>query len=130
MAAELAIRGIVVLSENYGHGPLPLESICETRDLPRQYLVKLFAMLSRAHLIEAVRGKGGGYALAKPPSEITLLQVVEAIEGPLAINLCQNVPPRCDRTQCKVRGVWTELQLHIRDRLGASTLNQFVNAQA
>jgi Rrf2 family protein len=126
MAAELAVRGIVVLGERYGQGPLPLEDICQSRALPRQYLAKLFAMLARANLIEAVRGKGGGYILAKPPAKITLLQVIEAIEGPLALNLCQSDPPKCEQAQCKIRHVWTALQQDMRRQLACRTLDQFV----
>ena len=126
MAAELAVRGIVVLGEHYGQGPVPLDEICESRALPRQYLVKLFAMLARANLIEAIRGKGGGYVLAKAPSQITLLEIIEAIEGPLALNLCQSEPPRCEQTQCRIRDVWTALQQDMRAQLAARTLDEFV----
>ena len=126
MAAELAVRGILVLAEHNGQGPFALEEICRQRNLPRQYLTKIFGQLSRANLIRAVRGKGGGYVLARPPGDITLLAVIEAVEGPLAVNLCQQTPSCCQNsTSCPVQPVWRDLQEKIRQALSAHTLNEF-----
>ncbi len=123
MAAELAVRGILVLADSYGQGPIPLDEICERRNLPKQYLTKIFAMLARANLVDPVRGKGGGHALTRPPDEITLLEVVEAVEGPLAVNLCQHTPPKCDVLGCPVRPVWAEIQESIRGVLASKRLS-------
>ena len=121
-AAELAIRGIQVLAQRYGGKPTPLDAICKARDLPKQYLIKLFAMLSRAGLIVPVRGKGGGYKLAREPKDISLLEVIEAIEGPIAVNLCQETPIRCDFDACPVRPVWGDIQGYIQNKLSSVTL--------
>lgn len=126
MAAEFGVRGILCLAQEYGNGPLPLDEICRRRGLQKQYLTKIFGMLSRADLVDAVRGKGGGYLLAKPPSEISLLDVIEAVEGPLAVNLCQNTPPKCEDLDCLVRPVWTEVQGKVRSILSGSTLQELV----
>jgi Rrf2 family protein len=127
MAAELGVRGILVLAEHNGQGPLALEEMCRQRDLPRQYMVKIFGQLARANLIRAVRGKGGGYVLARPPADITLLAVIEAVEGPLAVNLCQQTPAACPNSlACPVQPVWHDLQEKIRQALSSHTLNEFV----
>ncbi len=126
-AAELAIRGTVVLASEYGNGPATLESICSQRDLPRQYLVKIFASLARAGLVTPVRGKNGGYLLARSPEQINLLQVIEAVEGPLALNYCQQDPTQCDEQQCPIRSVWGELQDTMRAKLGEMTLADCTN---
>lgn len=126
-AAELAIRGTVVLASEYGNGPATLESICSRRDLPRQYLVKIFASLARAGLVTPVRGKNGGYLLARSPEQINLLQVIEAVEGPLALNYCQQNPSQCDEQQCPIRSVWDELQDTMRTKLGEMTLAHCMN---
>lgn len=99
-AAEFAVRGALVLAERSGQGPVTLGTICSQRDLSRQYLVKIFALLIKAGIITPVRGKRGGYLLARDPASITLLEVIEAVEGPIILNLCQRIPPRCDRYQC------------------------------
>ncbi len=126
MAAELGIRGILTLAEEHGQGPVPLEEICRRRDLPKEYVAKIFTSLTRAGLVDAVRGKGGGHFLAKPPEEITLLEVIEAIEGPLATNLCQHTPPRCQEVDCPVRPVWSEIQEQVRAILGSKHLSDFL----
>ena len=128
MAAELAVRGMLALAEQYGQGPVPLEEICRLRKLPRDYLSKIFGLLGRANLVAAVRGKGGGYVLARSPRDISLLELIEAVEGRLALNLCQQDPPRCRDESCRVRGVWTELQETIRSALAAKTLDQFISS--
>jgi Rrf2 family transcriptional regulator, cysteine metabolism repressor len=127
-AAEFAIRGALVLAERYGEGPTTLDSICEARDLSKQYLVKIFALLARAGLVTAVRGKLGGYLLAREPSQISLLDLVEAVEGPVAVNFCQHSPPRCDQTECGLRSMWAEIQDFICDKLGNTTLGQCLDA--
>jgi Rrf2 family protein len=127
MAAELAVRGILVLANDRGDKPLPLDEICRRRELPRQYLAKIFAMLSRAGLVNPVRGKGGGHVLARSPEQISLLDVIEAVEGPFALNLCQHSPPRCDEEDCPVRPVWTELQNHVTSVLGSQSLRNLMS---
>lgn len=126
MAAELGVRGILTLAEEYGRGPVPLDEICRRRDLPKEYVAKIFTSLTRAGLVDAVRGKGGGHFLAKPPKEITLLEVIEAIEGPLATNLCQHTPPKCEEVDCPVRPVWNEIQEQVRALLASKHLSDFL----
>lgn len=122
-AAELAVRGVLALAEQYRQGPVTLSSVCTDRQLPKQYLTKIFSSLARAGIVTPIRGKHGGYVLAHEPSEITLLEVIEAVEGPLALNYCQRSPSKCDRLDCVVRPIWTELQDTVRSRLGAVRLS-------
>lgn len=122
-AAELAIRGAVVLARQYGSGPATLADVCEQRGLSREYLAKVFGLLARAEIVTPIRGKNGGYVLARPPKDINLLQILEAVEGPQYLNLCQYDPPRCeDAPTCKVHRVWTDLQKIFEDRLRTTTL--------
>jgi len=122
LAAELAVRGAIVLAIRYGDGPITLAEVCAPRDLPRQYLAKIFSALVRAGLVRPQRGKKGGYQLARGPEAITVLEIIEAVEGPIMLNFCQRKPPECDQEGCPVRPVWAELQKTIRDRLGSVTL--------
>ena len=126
MAAELAIRGTLTLARNSGDGPMPLKEICEARELPRDYMARIFGDLSRAQIVAAVRGKGGGYRLARPAETISLLDIIEAVEGPLALNLCQFDPPQCEERDCPVRPVWTDLQETVRRALKSKTLDMLV----
>ena len=123
-AAELAIRGTVTLASEYGNGPVTLDSICARRDLPKQYLVKIFGSLNRANIITTIRGKKGGYTLSRPPAEITLLDIVEAVEGPIAMNYCQQEPSQCQEDICPIRPLWTEIQTVVREKLSSMSLDQ------
>ena len=126
-AAELGVRGVLVLGEKYGNGPVTLDTICAHRDLPKQYLVKIFASLARAGLVTPVRGKGGGYMLARDPEKITLLEVIEAVEGPIRLNYCQHNPSQCDELSCPIRPLWKELQETVRDKLGKMRVSDCLN---
>ena len=125
-AAELAVRGILILTEHYGEGPVTLDAICAKRKLPKQYLTKIFAQLARVGLVTPVRGKRGGYLLGKPPDDINLLQVIEAVEGPIVLNICQHSPTQCHEEFCKIRPVWTELQQAVKEKLSGLKLSQCV----
>lgn len=122
-AAELGMQGVLVLAENFGQGPTTLAEICEMRSLSREYLAKVFGQLARMDIVTPVRGKKGGYVLARDPKDVTLLQIIEAIEGVQALNLCQYDPPRCDNASvCKVQPVWSELQEIITAKLNSLNL--------
>ena len=121
-AAELAVRGTIVLAQEYGNGPVTLQTVCTRRSLPKQYLIKIFASLSKAGLINSIRGKRGGFTLARDPGQISLLQIIEAVEGPMALNCCQEDPVQCDNDDCPFRPVWTELQQAFASKLGSMTL--------
>ena len=129
-AAELAVRGVLIIAEHHGEGPVTLARICKQRHLPKQYLTKIFASLARAGLITPIRGKKGGYTLAREPDQISILDVIEAVEGPIALNFCQHNPPRCDQEDCPLRAMWTELQGIVCKKLGAVTLAQCVDRPA
>ena len=122
LAAELAVRGAVVLAERHGQGPVTLDALCARRKMPKQYLTKILGLLARAGLVTSVRGKHGGYVLARPPGQITILDVVEAVEGPIVLNFCQHEPSLCEQGACRVRPVWAQLQKTIRGKLGSLTL--------
>ena len=77
---------LLALIELYGHGdraPVPLAELARRRDIPAQFLEQLFAVLRRAGLLRSQRGVKGGYAFARPPSEITVLELVELLDGPV-----------------------------------------------
>ena len=128
-AAELAVRGVIELAARYGQGPITLDTICSRRKLSRQYLTKMFNMLARVGVVTTFRGKRGGYALAKKPSQITLLEVIEAVEGPVVLNICQQTPPQCNQTACVIRPVWAELQKTIRQKLGKIRISDCLNGR-
>ena len=77
-----AVRALAELGRS-GEGPVPIGELARRRDIPVQFLEQLFAVLRRAGLLRSQRGVKGGYSFARPPSEITILEVVELLDGPL-----------------------------------------------
>lgn len=77
-----ALRALAELGR-CGEGPVPIGELARRREIPVQFLEQLFATLRRAGLLRSQRGVKGGYAFARPPAQITVLEVVELLEGPL-----------------------------------------------
>ena len=85
--------------------------------------------LRRAKLIRSVRGVKGGFHLAKLPEQITLLEVLETMEGPISVVDCVRSPDKCTRqTLCPARTIWTELNDGIRELTSKITLDDILNA--
>jgi len=78
-----AIRALTELARMGGQAPVPIGELARRRDVPVQFLEQLFAVLRRAGLLKSQRGVKGGYSFARQPSEITVLEVVELLDGPL-----------------------------------------------
>ena len=84
-------------------------------------------MMARAGIVRPIRGKNGGYVLTRSPKEITLLEIIESVEGPQALNICQNNPPLCENAEkCKVQKVWKELQTIFDRKLSSVTLGDCI----
>jgi len=97
-------------------------SIADRQKIPRPFLAKIISQLCLAGLVTTYRGAGGGVALARPAAEITLLEVVEALEGPIRLNRCTIRPDDCPRNSyCPVHLVWSQAQADLVDRLGGTT---------
>src|SRR3954468_24773480 len=77
-----ALRALTELVRAGGQGPVPIGELARRRDVPVQFLEQLFAVLRRAGLLRSQRGVKGGYAFAREPTEITVLEVVELLDGP------------------------------------------------
>ena len=80
--APYALQALIELARS-GAGPVPIGELARRRDVPVQFLEQLFAALRRAGLLRSQRGVRGGYTFAKSPEEITVLEVVELLDGPL-----------------------------------------------
>jgi len=78
-----AVRALVELGRSGGAGPVPIGELARRRDIPVQFLEQLFAVLRRAGVLRSQRGVKGGYSFAREPSEITVLELVELLDGPV-----------------------------------------------
>jgi Rrf2 family transcriptional regulator, cysteine metabolism repressor len=77
-----ALRALAELGRS-GEGPVPIGDLARRRDIPVQFLEQLFAVLRRAGVLRSQRGVKGGYSFGRPPAEITALEIVELLDGPL-----------------------------------------------
>ena len=135
--AEYGVRVMVDLARRGGADPVPLAEIAECEGLPLAYLEHLVARLRRAHLIESRRGAHGGYLLARPPEQITMAEVVEALEGRIAPIECISSSPdgtvRCSRESdpghvCTTKLLWTRVRGAIVTTLQETTLAELIPA--
>ncbi len=78
-----AVRALAELARSGGAGPVPIGELARRRDIPVQFLEQLFAALRRAGILKSQRGVKGGYSFARDPSTVTVLEVVELLDGPL-----------------------------------------------
>ena len=78
-----AVRALTELARSGDAGPVPIGELARRRDVPVQFLEQLFAVLRRAGLLRSQRGVKGGYSFARPPQEITVLEVTELLDGPV-----------------------------------------------
>jgi Rrf2 family protein len=114
------------LATHEGDGPQSLQSIAST-GVPKQYLEQLLGGLRRSGLVSSVRGVQGGYQIAKPPGEITILAVMDALEGPLELSECTTEAGLCSKScQCPVRTVWQRLTDSINRELAGVTLSDML----
>lgn len=118
---------LVDLAENGDSGPIDLSSIASRQEIPEAYLAKLLAPLKSAGLLSSSRGAKGGYELARPPEEISLLEIVEALEGRaslVGVEVAGSVAPREGSTEERAMEVWKGLDRAVRDYLSGTTLAQ------
>lgn len=128
-SGEYGIRGVLYLAQQPAGQCIPLEAIAVAEELPAPFVAKVFQALTRAGIVESHRGMGGGFCLAKPAREITLLAIIEALEGPLALNCCLRGPGACPRQPiCPVYAVWRRAQARLAEVLQSANMEDLARA--
>jgi len=121
------VRLMLDIALHCAEGPVPLRAISKRQDITEKYLWHLINPLKSAGLIEATRGAHGGYVVAKPLSDISIKEIVRALEGPLTLVKCVEKPASCKKAQsCVARDVWKEVADKISDTLDSITLKDIV----
>ena len=114
---KYGLYAMYYLAQHNGEGPQTLQSI-STVGVPKQYLEQILGNLRRAGLLSTVRGAQGGYQMAYPPEEITLRDIIDAVEGPIELSECASSEPSCQRSgSCPVRWVWQRVTDSINHEL-------------
>jgi Rrf2 family protein len=118
--ADYAVRAVLELALQPSGARLSCETIAQRHAIPLPFLTKIVARLANEGILRNQRGVNGGVQLARPPAEINLLQVVEAIDGPITFNRCNRNPSECAKAQsCLVHPIWLELCREFRARLAS-----------
>jgi Rrf2 family protein len=128
---EYAVRAALALARaSRDEGYLKLREVSSEMAIPFRYTQEILGLLTRAGLADARAGKQGGYRLIKAPREITLLDVVEAAEGPLRLERCtlSGGPCHWEGTVCAVHAAWDEANRALKATLSAHTLQQALEA--
>ena len=124
-ATDYAVRVMIHLAALPRGGRANRESLAESTQVPAEFLGKVLQTLSRAGLVSSRRGSDGGYELAKPAHLISMLEVVEAMEGPLNLNECLTGENLCGRVWwCGAHDVWREAQAAMVHVLGSATIER------
>ena len=129
--ADYAVRTMVYLSGLPFGGRVSTAAISQIESIPRPFLSKVISRLATAGLVITTRGMGGGVALSRSPDEITLLQVIESVDGPIWLISCVRHPGACEQEPyCAVRDTWMEIQTRVLRDLNSVTMGELARLQA
>lgn len=129
-ATEYAIRALLYLAKHPPGEIVLKKDICRQQDITPAFLTKILQPLIKAGLVGSQRGVGGGFYLLKDPSDVSLLDILEAEEGPLALNQCLEHDKKCDRQEtCGVHGAWKEIRDEMSAVLGRFDFARLVEAE-
>jgi len=127
---RFAVTAMVDLAMRQNRGPVTLAAISERQHISLSYLEQLFGKLRRHKLVTSVRGPGGGYNLARPPAEVTVAEIVSAVDEPLDATQCGGKENCHDERRCMTHDLWATLNEKMHDYLSSVTLGDLVAHQA
>ena len=123
--ADYAIRAVRYLAKLGPNQRAATSTVAQEMKIPPSFLAKIISQLSIAGLLHTSRGARGGVTLAREPGEISMLDVVEAIDGPILLNECVGDPANCDFSDdCLVHPIWVEVQESLVKRLRETRFDQ------
>ena len=123
-------RALLELALHQGEGPVPLKDIAQRQQISLQYLAHLITPLVAAGIVRSTPGARGGVWLAKSPEKIKLSEVIELLEGSIALVECVNNPKCCPRSDfCVTRDIWGELKRVMNGVLESTTLQDLTERQ-
>ena len=124
------LRVLLDIAAHQAKGPVILRDISARQGISEKYLWQVINPLKAAGVVSSTRGAKGGYVLAKAPADITLLEIVSILEGPICVVDCVGTPEKCDRSgACVTRGVWGKIETGIKESMAQITLKELVDQQ-
>ena len=126
--ADYAVRAVLYLAENSQAARIATAEIGEKQRIPVTFLAKIVAQLAAAGIVRSTRGAHGGVALGRPAETISVLEIVEAIDGPMLLNECVGDSSTCTMGEgCPVHAVWCEAQAELASRLARTTFADLIS---
>lgn len=126
---DYAIRCVLHLSEA-PNNVIMVDEIARARVIPKSFLSKILQKLAKANIVKSYRGVKGGFQIAKAPSEINLLDVIDAIEGPVAMNRCAVNRKVCSLiSNCAVHPIWVELRKDVEKKLKKTDFAKLIESK-
>jgi Rrf2 family protein len=125
---QYSLRALYALARGYGHGPILISKLAQEEAIPKKFLEQILLSLKTRGLVSSKSGRGGGYSLAQPPSQITIASVIRMIDGPIAPLPCASETRfrKCDECAdidtCGTRIVMKEVRDAMADILERTTL--------
>ncbi len=126
--ADYAIRAVLYLARLGPNQRAATSTVAQEQRIPPSFLAKIISQLSIAGLLHTSRGARGGVSLAREPKDISLLDVVEAIDGPILLNECVGESGTCTfEDKCPLHSIWSEAQVQLITRLRGAKFDSLVN---
>ena len=126
---RFAVTAMIDLAMRHGGGPVTLSEISERQKISLSYLEQLFGKLRRHALVDSVRGPGGGYCLAKDMDQVSVADIILAVDEPIDATQCGGKENCRDEQKCLTHDLWAALNDRIFDYLHSVTLSQLVTDQ-
>lgn len=126
---RFAVTAMIDIALRDGGGPVTLSDISQRQKISLSYLEQLFGRLRRQGLVNSTRGPGGGYRLARQPADVSVADIIRAVDEPIDTTQCGGLENCHDDHKCLTHDLWTKLNAHIFDYLKAVTLAQLVAQQ-
>lgn len=125
--ADYAVRAVLYLAKIGSERRAATSQIAQEQQIPPSFLAKIVSQLSVAGLLQTSRGARGGVSLARAPEQISVLEVVEAIDGPILLNECVSASGVCTfGDDCPMRPLWCDAQAQLVERLRSTTFDRFL----
>ena len=126
---RFAVTAMVDLAISGGERPVTLGDISERQKISLSYLEQLFGKLRRRALVSSVRGPGGGYRLTRPTTDLSIGEIILAVDEPIDATQCGGKENCRDEQKCITHDLWTDLNRHIFEYLGSVKLSDLVEKQ-
>lgn len=124
---RFAVTAMIDLAQRQSNGPVTLAGISERQKISLSYLEQLFGKLRRHNIVASVRGPGGGYRLARPMNEVSVADIIAAVDEPLDATNCGGRENCQDEQRCMTHDLWTNLNKRMHEYLASVTLQDLVN---